>query len=439
MRIVHLAAGAGGMYCGACARDTLLARVLIAQGHDFQIIPLYTPLRFDGGDPLPTARIFLGGINAYIEQQLPLWRYVPRGLRGMLDTPRVLAWASRFAVSTKPGDLGPMMLSVLQGVNGRQAAEFADLVRYIGSIARPDLVSITNSLLTGVAPEIKRKLGIPIVCGLQGEDTFVKATPEPYRSRTIEQMRANAASVDLFLSPSHTYAATMADFLRVPTERIRVARVGVDAEPYRRDARTRPFPFCIGYLGVITPLKGLDLLVRAFIALRKRGANVELAVAGKVLNRQYWVEQVRRLEGAGVSQHVRYEGELPFSEKVSFLHGCSAFCIPSRQPETRAVAALEAQAAGLPVIVPDTGIFPEMLEITRGGLTFPTGDSEGIAEAVAELMRDPEAAARMGQSAAERVRSQFSPERLARETLAAFEDAVRAQVSGSSPLADTGA
>ena len=417
------------MYCGACARDTLLARGMIALGHDFQIVPLYTPIRFDGSDPLPTSRIFLGGINVYIEQMLPLWKLVPRGLRGILDSPLALRWASRFAVSTKPEDLGPMILSVLQGSEGKQAAEFADLLAYIQTSARPDAISITNSLLTGIAPDIKKRFGIPIVCGLQGEDTFVKATPEPYRLRIIEQMRSNADSVDLFLSPSHSYAAIMADFLRVPMNRIRVARVGVDASLYRQDARTRPSPFCIGYLGVITPLKGLDLLVRAFIALRKRGADVELAIAGKVLNRSYWVQQVRHLEEAAVSQHVRYAGELPFADKVRFLHACSAFCMPSRQPETRAVAALEAQAAGLPVIVPDTGIFPEMLEITQGGLMFPIGDSEGIAEAVEELMRDPEAAARMGQTAAEKVQAHFTPERLTRETLAAFEEAIR------SPLA----
>ncbi|MBM3494690.1 MAG: glycosyltransferase family 1 protein, partial [Armatimonadetes bacterium] len=155
MRVVHLAAGAGGMYCGACARDTLLARGLIARGHDVQILPLYTPLRFDGGDPLPTGPIFLGGINAYVEQHVPFWRWLPRPLRGLLDHPRVLTWASRFAVSTKASDLGPMMLSVLRGHRGRQAGEFADLTRYLTTTARPDLISVTNSLLTGAAPEIK--------------------------------------------------------------------------------------------------------------------------------------------------------------------------------------------------------------------------------------------------------------------------------------------
>ena len=43
MRIVHLAAGAGAMYCGACTRDMSLVRGLLSLGHDIQVLPLYTP------------------------------------------------------------------------------------------------------------------------------------------------------------------------------------------------------------------------------------------------------------------------------------------------------------------------------------------------------------------------------------------------------------
>jgi glycosyltransferase involved in cell wall biosynthesis len=387
-------------------------------------VPLYTPLRFDGADPLPTSRVFLGGINAYLEQQAPIWRHAPRPLRAALDSPGLLNWVSRFAVSTKASDLGPMMVSVLKGPDGRQAGAFTELMDYLTGTARPDLVSVTNSLLTGAAPAIKRTLGVPIVCGLQGEDTFAEATPEPYRTQVIDQMRANAASVDLFLSPGEAYADRMADFLGVLRERVRTARVGVDSAPYRCDARTRPYPFTIGYLGVITPLKGLDILVDAFIALSKRGHRADLAVAGKVLDRAYYAQQIRRLEDAGFADRVRYAGELDFAQKVRFLHGCSAFCMPSRTPETRAVAALEAQAAGLPVVAPESGIFPEMLAITGGGVLFPSGDSEALADALQGLVNDPEGAARMGEHASRGVAEHFTPDRLTEDTLAAFETAL---------------
>ena len=68
MRVVYLAAGAGQMYCGACARDMDMVRGLIARGHDVEVVPLYTPLRIDGEEPVETDAVFLGGINAYLQQ-----------------------------------------------------------------------------------------------------------------------------------------------------------------------------------------------------------------------------------------------------------------------------------------------------------------------------------------------------------------------------------
>lgn len=422
MRIVHLAAGAGGMYCGACARDTTLARGLISRGHDVQIVPLYTPLRFDGGDPLATAPVHLGGINAYIEQMVPAWGQLPGLLRRPLDNAALLNWVSRFAVSTSAADLGPMIVSVLKGVRGRQRGDVKALVRYVQQSGRPDLISITNSLLTGVAPALKEAIGVPIVCGLQGEDEFVRSSPEPYRSQAIELMRLNARSVDMLLAPSADYARIMSEFLAVAPERVRVARVGIDAAPYRLESRARVYPFTIGYLSVITPLKGLDLLIDAFIALAGSGREIELAVAGKVMNRPYWTSLVDKLEAAGLALRVRYDGEVDFEGKLRFLRGCSAFCLPSRAYETRAVSAIEAQAAGLPVVGTDSGILPEMLAATGGGITFESGNAESLATAIARLMDDPEGAVEMGARGADGVVRHFSAERLVEQTLSAFED-----------------
>ncbi len=72
MRITHIAAGAGGMYCGACARDINLVRALIAGGHDVQVVPLYTPLRIDGDRKLPVSPVFYGGINVFLQQVSPV-------------------------------------------------------------------------------------------------------------------------------------------------------------------------------------------------------------------------------------------------------------------------------------------------------------------------------------------------------------------------------
>ncbi len=429
MRIVHLAAGAGGMYCGACARDIGLARGLIARGHQVEIVPLYTPLRFDGGEPLPTAPVMLGGVNAYLEQSLAPWRYAPAAIRRLLDHPRVLDLVSRFAVSTRASDLGPMIVSVLRGVDGRQRRSVIEVARYVEDILRadpssPPLVSITNSLLTGVAPELRRRLGTPIACGLQGEDAFVEATPEPHRSRAIDLMRRNARSVDVFISPSRSYAETMAAFLDVPRHKVRVAHVGVDPAPYRMPARSRPYPFTVAYLSVITAAKGVDLLVEAVISLLDAGRDLELAIAGKVLDRGYWERVVHMLEATSHADRVRYVGEVDFAGKLHLFRGCSVLCVPSRIAESRGVVAIEAQASGVPVVVPDSGVFPEMIARTSGGVTYRQGDPKELAGALGRLMDDPEGRAAMARAGSGAAACHYSADRMVDETLEAFRSVV---------------
>ena len=50
MRVLLLAAGAGGMYCGSCMHDNRLAAALRARGRDVTLFPLYTPLKTDEPD-----------------------------------------------------------------------------------------------------------------------------------------------------------------------------------------------------------------------------------------------------------------------------------------------------------------------------------------------------------------------------------------------------
>ncbi|HMO86212.1 MAG TPA: glycosyltransferase family 1 protein, partial [Lacipirellulaceae bacterium] len=83
MRIGYLAAGAAGMYCGACLHDNTLAAALLDLGEDVVLAPIYTPLRTDETD-VSVPRVFIGGINAYLQQHIPLLRRTPRWLDGWL-------------------------------------------------------------------------------------------------------------------------------------------------------------------------------------------------------------------------------------------------------------------------------------------------------------------------------------------------------------------
>ncbi len=115
--------------------------------------------------------------------------------------------------------------------------------------------------------------------------------------------------------------------------------------------------------------------------------------------------------------------------KAALLQSLSVFCLPSRNAERRAMACLEAMAAGVPAVVPSLGLFPELVELTGGGLLVPAEDADAVAHALAGLMDDPDGADRMGRAAAEGVAAHFSAEMMTDRTLRAYERALAAALA----------
>jgi len=433
MRITYIAAGAAGSYCGACNRDVALVRRLIARGHEAVMMPLYTPLRADGPDP-SIRRVFYGGVNTYLQQQFALFRKTPRFIDWLFDRPALLKLVSRFAIETEPEKLGDMTVSVLRGLEGRQRKEAANLVRFLEHEQRPDIVNLSNSLLSAVAPEIRRRIGVPVVCTLQGEDAFVQRLPQPHRREAIDLLRRHARSLDLMFAASEGYADQMSRFLAVPRDRVRVIRPGIECEHYAGPRQDPQEPFRIGFLSRLSPEKGLDILVEAFILLeRERPGRAVLSAAGQARGpgAKLLARLRSRLADAGVAGRFDYSGELDLEEKVRFLKTCSVFCVPTRYAEQDGIAYLEAMAAGVPVVAPEIGQLPELVELTGGGLLVPPENPEAIAKTIARLFDDPHGAQAMGTNAAQVVARDFSADRMTDDVLTAYKEALNTRVQNA--------
>src|SRR5512139_780042 len=98
MRIAHITAGAGHMYCGSCLRDNVLARALLDAGHQVVLVPTYTPTKTEGRD-VSLDRVFMGGINVFLQEHVPAFRLLPRVVRRWLDSSALLRMATRRGVS----------------------------------------------------------------------------------------------------------------------------------------------------------------------------------------------------------------------------------------------------------------------------------------------------------------------------------------------------
>src|SRR5687768_512565 len=225
LRIVILAAGAGGMFCGSCLRDSALAAALIRGAQDVTLIPLYTPLRTEGDSPA-IDRIFYGGVNVYLQHASRLFRHTPRLFDWLFDRPGLLRLAGTLGAQTSPSRLGGLTLDILRGEDGASAKELRRLLTFLADL-RPDIVSLPNLMFIGAARLLRRELGVPVVCELTGEDLFLGQLVEPHRSRVQNVIRERAHDVTSFVATSGYYADQMSDYLGVPRTRIDVVYPGV--------------------------------------------------------------------------------------------------------------------------------------------------------------------------------------------------------------------
>ncbi len=420
MRIAYITAGAAGMYCGSCMHDNTLVAALQKQGHDALLIPTYTPITTDEPD-VSQKRVFFGGINVYLQQKLSLFRHTPWLVDRVFDAPRLLRWVSRFAVKTRAEELGDLTISMLQGEHGRQRKEVTKLVRWLGREIRPEIICLTNALLSGMVHEIKRQLGVPVLCTLQGDDVFLEALPEPHRSQAIGLIRGHCQEIDGFIATSRYYADFMTGYFGIPRERFHVIYPGLNLAGHGgpRPPRQTP-PQVVGYFARICPEKGLHNLVEAFHILRQTpGAPpCRLHVSGWLgeNHRPYLDDLRKKLESWGLAGDFLHIESPDHAGKVRFLQGLDVLSVPTVYREPKGLYILEALANGVPVVQPRHGSFPELIEQTGGGHLVHADDPADLARGLLRVLSDPAYQEELGRKGKKAVHQRFTAANMAAET-----------------------
>jgi glycosyltransferase involved in cell wall biosynthesis len=403
VRIVQLTAGAGGRLCGSCLHDNTLVRALRARGIDAMLVPAYVPTTTDE-ENVAEPRVVMGGVNVWLQEHVPLFRHTPAWLDRLLDAPPLLRWLSGRTVGTRPADLGPLTVSALRGDAGHHRKEVAKLAAWLAADVRPDVVQLSNALLLGPARAIRAATGARIVCTLSGEDIFLDALPEPWRAEAWRLLRERAGDATRFVALNHCFADFMANRLAVPRERIAVIPHGVDlaefpAEPPDLAARRRARGgrLVVGSLARACAEKGLDVLVRALPRLA-RDRDVEVVAAGATVaaERDFVAGCLALARDLGVADRFRWLGQVDRAGKHALFAACDVFAMPTTHPEAKGLPAIEALAAGVPVVAPSHGGFPEILDGERAGLLHAPGSAEDLAGKLATVLDDEPLAIRLG-------------------------------------------
>ncbi len=196
----------------------------------------------------------------------------------------------------------------------------------------------------------------------------------------------------------------------VEPERIRLIHSGIDPQRFDRCAdgsASAEYEAVVGIIASLEERKGHRYLFEAAAMLKRRGHKIKYLVAGEGPARRQLEERVKALH---LGDEIRFCGFV--SDAPDFLSQIDIFTLPSLY-EGLGVAALEAMAAGKPVIASRVGGLPELIADGETGMLVAPKNSEELAQAVARLAGEKSLAREMGQKGAERARASFSLEQMA--------------------------
>ncbi|HEV8544150.1 MAG TPA: glycosyltransferase family 4 protein, partial [Verrucomicrobiae bacterium] len=298
-----------------------------------------------------------------------------------------------------------------------------ELIHYLRHHERPEVISLSNALLAGMARMLKRELNVPIVCTLQGEDSFLDALPLSHRQLAWNTLADRCRDIDLFVAPSRYFGELMQRRLQLPPEKVRVVYNGIHLDGWQV-ADSPPDPPVLGFFARMCKEKGLHTLVDAFIALKKRGRiqNLKLHVGGAMgpADEPFVTELKLRLQGNAVLGDVTFFSNISRAQKQQFFRRISALCVPAEFGEAFGLYLLEAWAAAVPVVQPPLAAFPELIQETGGGVVAKSTSPEALGDAIESLLLDENGRKQLGLRGRRAVEERFSSGGMASQMVEAF-------------------
>lgn len=268
---------------------------------------------------------------------------------------------------------------------------------------RPDVV-LSGHVVTGLAAWLsKRLLAVPYVLYLHGREGVIRPRLSAF---AIRYASAVVAVSEYTADIAYAHGARPEQVHRIPP--------GVDLPQDINDFPSgRPTIVTVARLA--QRYKGHDVLIRALPLVRSRVPDVRLMIVGDGPLRATYESLARALD---VEERIQFLGALDDEARDRVLEEAQVFAMPSRLPldgggEGFGIAYLEASARGLPIVAGNVAGALDAVADGETGLLVDPCDHVAVADALSELLADPERARALGRAGRKRAK-QFAWPRVAR-------------------------
>lgn len=339
-----------------------------------------------------------------------------RGWEQLVVNPFANETASDMAQLFAPARYIPLPCPTARSVPAARSRVRAELDAF-----RPDLVHVMLRHAVVLVATLRRPKGQRrVTTNMYGEGIARSSTTGLSRWRVGVRGaldRWAGSRYDLVFAISEAVGRFLTTRYRYPPSMVRCIPLGWEGKALAPS--TEPRPPTIVCVAIFRPEKGHDVLLDAFVLVRRQLPSARLVLVGRGELMGHLGARVRDL---GLDGSVEITGPVP--EIWPYLARADVFALASTT-EAFGIAILEAMAAGLPVVASDIGGIPELVEEGVTGALFPPGDRHALAAHLVRILSDAHLRSRMSVAA----RAAAEPRRLSASLpryVEACEDLIRA-------------
>ena len=239
----------------------------------------------------------------------------------------------------------------------------------------------------------------PLVISPWGSDILIQAKNSAFWKRAVKFTFGKADAITC--TSNYLFDAASKYF---PASKLtRVIPFGIDQSVFKPPAAKKDSSGKnIGTLKALTSICGVEYLIRAIPHIAKIRQDFRVFIAGAGDQRPYR-NLAREL---GVAEYIEFMGAIPQQEVPEYLRSLDIFIMPSLS-ESFGVAALEAEAVGVPVIATGIGGIPEVVQDGETGFLIEQKNPEALADVILKLLEDEKLRKRMGQKGCQFVKERY--------------------------------
>ncbi len=297
---------------------------------------------------------------------------------------------------------------------------------------KPDIVNAHYA--SGYATTARLAGQRPWLLSVWGSDVYDFPYTSPLHRWLVKK---NLLSADGVASTSHCMAEQVRRLVPGLTK-IPVTPFGVDMTAYESIepvAAQVQQPLVIGTVKTMASKYGIDTLIEAFALLFKQmdeikpdlAQSLQLRLVGGGVQTEEYKELSERL---GIAEKVSFIGRVPHDQVPLELAELDVYVALSRlDSESFGVAIIEAGAAGRPVVVSDAGGLPEVTLQGKTGLVVPRENPQAAADAIQQLVLDPDLRHRFGVAGKQHVMETYSWPVCVQQMVSVFEQLIEKQIN----------